>query len=70
MGGVAGGVIASNAIKGKGIVWDFKNEEFNIFRSCKDYNDFIRDKYPEGVQECNSQQPDILQIRAAMEIIK
>ncbi len=70
MGGVAGGVIAANAIKGKGIVWDFKNEEFNIFRSCKDYNDFIKDKYPEGVQECDNREPDILQVRVAMELIK
>lgn len=70
IGGAAGGVIASNAIKPKGIVWDFKNEEFNIFRSCKDYNDFIQDKYPQGVQECDSREPDLFQVRAAMEIIK
>ncbi|MBE8721222.1 hypothetical protein [Sphingobacterium pedocola] len=70
MGGVAGAAIAANAIKGKGIAWDFKNGEFNIFRSCKDFNEFIADKYPEGVQECNNQQPDILLVRTAMEMIK
>jgi hypothetical protein len=54
----------------KGIVWDIKNKEFNIFKNCKDYNDFIKDKYPEGVQECKNQQPDILEVREAIEKIK
>lgn len=70
MGGVAGNAIAQNAIKNKGTVWDFKNEEFNIFRSCKDYNAFIADKYPQGLQECEDQQPDILKVRTAIEMIK
>ena len=57
-------------IKGKGIVWDIKNQEFNIFKNCKDYNDFIKDKYPEGVQQCENQQPDMLLVRKAIEKIK
>lgn len=70
LGGVAGGAIASASIKSKGIVWDVKNQEFNIFRSCKDFNNFITALYPDGVQECKDQQPDLLKVREAIEIIK
>jgi len=70
LGGVGGAAIAQSAIKGKGIVWDFKAQEFNIFRSCKDFNEFIADKYPEGVQECDGQQPDMLKVREAVERVK
>lgn len=69
-GGVAGGAIEGSLHNQKGIVWDIKNSEFNIFKNCKDYNDFIKPLYPEGVQECKKQQPDILLIRKAIEIIK
>ncbi|MCT4602146.1 MAG: hypothetical protein N4A59_04445 [Marinifilum sp.] len=68
--GVAGGVILNDIIRGKGIVWDFKNNEFNIFKSCKDYNKFIKDKYPNGVQEVVKHQPNMLEVRKAIEIIK
>ncbi|TDS13900.1 hypothetical protein [Sphingobacterium paludis] len=70
LGGAAGGVIAANAIKGKGLVWDFKKEQFNIFRHCKDYNEFMTDVYPDGVQQCQDKQPDMDQVRATMELIK
>ena len=68
--GAAGGVAAVSMIKGKGIVWDFKNEEFNIFKSCKDYNQFIESRYAAGVQKCNQHQPDMEQVREAMREIK
>ncbi len=70
IGGVAGGMVAANAIKGKGVVWDHKSGEFNIFKNCKDFNAFIADKYPNGVQDCEDRQPDMLKVRAAIEIIK
>jgi hypothetical protein len=70
VGGAAGAVLAADMVNGKGIVWDFKNNEFNIFKNCKDYNEFIKDKYPEGIQECKNQQADIRQIRTAIEKIK
>lgn len=70
VGGAAGGVAANSMVKGKGIVWDFKNQEFNIFKNCKDYNKFIEPIYPEGVQECNGQQPDMYLVREAMEKVK
>ncbi|WP_112377709.1 hypothetical protein [Flagellimonas maritima] len=68
--GVAGGAVYQGLIKGKGIVWDFKNKEFNIFKSCKDYNEFIEPKLENAVQQCEKHQPDMLQVREAISIIK
>ena len=69
-GVVIGGAISNSMITGKGIVWDTKNKEFNIFKNCKDYNEFIKNIYPEGIQSCEEHQPDILKIREAIEKIK
>lgn len=70
VGGAAGGALARSMIHGKGVVWDFKNAEFNIFRSCKDYNDFIQPLYPQGLQECKNNQPDNYAVRRALDKIK
>ncbi len=64
---VASGVLADDVIYGKGVVWDFKNEEFNIFKNCKDYNEFLEQVYPEGKQKCEKQQPDMLKVREAIQ---
>ncbi len=40
--GAAGGAIVSTLNEGKSVVWDIKNQEFNIFKNCEDYNDFIK----------------------------
>ncbi len=69
-GGAIGGALASNMIHGKGVVWDFKNQEFNIFKNCEDYNDFIKEKYPDGVQDCPDQQPNVIVIRKVIMKIK
>lgn len=69
-GVIIGSAVANSMVNVKGIVWDIKNQEFNIFKNCEDYNDFIKDKYPEGVQECKKHQADILEIRKAIEKIK
>jgi hypothetical protein len=68
--GAAGGATYSDIINGKGIVWDFKNTEFNIFKSCKDYNEFIKDKLGNAVQNCEEHQPDMLEVRKAISEIK
>lgn len=70
IGGVPGAIVANSLLNVKGIVWDVKNKEFNIFKNCEDYNDFIRDKYPAGIQQCNNHQADVLEIRKAIEQIK
>lgn len=69
-GGLNGYSVANAFYDHKGIVWDVKNKEFNIFKSCKDYNEFIKTLYPEGVQECKNHQPDLSKVREAINIIK
>ncbi|WP_318343967.1 hypothetical protein [Flagellimonas baculiformis] len=68
--GAAGGAIYQDLIMGKGIVWDFKKEEFNIFISCKDYNEFIEDKLATGLQSCEQHDPDMFEVRKAISEIK
>ena len=70
VGGASGYIMAKDMINTKGIVWDFKNKEFNIFKNCKDYNRFIEKIHPESVQKCENQQPDITEIRKTIDIIK
>lgn len=69
-GGTAGYSMMQSENSYKGLVWDSKNQEFNIFKNCKDYNDFIKDKSPEDVQECTTNQPDNFRVRKAIEKIK
>lgn len=69
-GGAVGGAIASSLTNAKGVVWDVKNKEFNIFKNCKDFNDFIQYIYPKGVQECKNQQANINLIRKSILEIK
>lgn len=70
VGGASGYILSKEMINKKGIVWDFKNKEFNIFKNCKDYNRFIEKVHPESVQKCENQQPDITEIRKTIDIIK
>ena len=63
-------VLDHDLIKRKGVVWDFKNTEFNIFKSCKDYNKFIKDKSPEDIQKCEDQQPNIFEVRETINKVK
>ena len=68
-GGI-GNEIANEVTRNKGIVWDMKKQEFNIFKSCKDYNNFIESLFPQGIQACETQQPDLEAVRNTMNIIK
>ena len=68
-GGI-GDEIAEDIIRWKGIIWDVKKQEFNIFKSCNDYNRFIEPIYSEGIQGCEMQQPDLEAVRKTMNIIK
>jgi len=70
IGGGVGSVLAQSYIHGKGIVWDFKNQEFNIFKNCNDYNEFISVVYPEGVLDCKSKKINPYAIRKVIDIIK
>lgn len=70
VGGAVGGSLANTVVYGKGVVWDFKNKEFNIFKNCEDFNEFVTAVYPEGVQMCINQQPNYLKIREIIKKIK
>ena len=65
-----GGIIAGDLIKGKGIVWDFKNKEFNIFKNCKDYNKFIKEKSPNDIQKCKNNYPNMFEVRKTIDKLK
>ena len=69
VGGAVGGAIASR-IQGKGIVWDFKKQQFNIFKNCKDYNDFIGWQYTPGVLDCKDKKQNPYKVRKAIDAIK
>lgn len=70
VGGAAGSVLAQSFINARGIVWDFKNEEFNIFKHCKDYNDFMQKYYPKGMLKCGDDTYHIFAVRNVIEQIK
>lgn len=54
---------------GKGVVLDIRNREFNVFKNCKDYNQFITPIYPAGVQNCK-EDFDLLKVRADFNFIR
>jgi len=54
---------------GTGVVWDIKKEEFNIFRNCQDFNEFIENYSVEKI-DCGKQIFELKQIREIVDIIK
>ncbi|MBR8538380.1 hypothetical protein KDU71_22605 [Carboxylicivirga sediminis] len=46
----------TTTVYGKGVVWDYKNNEFNVFTDCKDFNEFI---YPFKLETLNCNVPEI-----------
>lgn len=70
LGGAVGSAVAAGSVHTKGIVWDFENKEFNIFKNCKDFNVFIQDKLPGGNIECKRSQPAITDVRRIIDEIK
>jgi hypothetical protein len=54
----------------KGLVWDFKKQEFNIFKNCADYKNFIIAVLPEKTIECESSEADVKEIRKDILLIK
>ncbi len=64
LGGAAGGVLAARADYLKSIVFDVKNNQFNIIKNCVDYNNFIKDISPDDVQDCSYKMPDRNSVKA------
>ncbi|MCG6190477.1 hypothetical protein [Maribellus maritimus] len=76
IGGLAGGALGE-AIDGSfpettefgtGVVWDVDNQEFNVFRNCPDFNDFIKDYGIEKV-ECGKEPFDLERVRETIKSI-
>jgi len=79
--GIVGGIVGNEVGKaidksypittfgGTGIVWDIKKEEFNIFRNCSDFNDFV-ENYPVEKTDCGKQVFELKQIREIIDKIK
>jgi hypothetical protein len=70
LGLIGGSAVNPSLFNLKGVVWDFKKSEFNIFRNCKDFNAFLEAKWPEGVHECTRHYADISKVRLAISQIK
>jgi hypothetical protein len=80
-GGIAGLIVGNELGKaidksypvttsfGTGVVWDIKKKEFNLFRSCPDFNDLIEGRSIEKI-DCGKQIFELKQIRDIMQIIK
>lgn len=77
VGGIIGSELGSAIEKsypkttygGTGLVWDFKKQEFNIFRNCDDYNEFIKNFSIEKL-DCGKETFDLNRIRNDIETIK
>jgi hypothetical protein len=54
---------------GTGVVWDMRKEEFNIFRNCSDFNEFIENDSVEKI-DCGKQIFELKQIREIIDKIK
>jgi hypothetical protein len=54
---------------GTGVVWDINKEEFNIFRNCSDFNEFIENYSVEKI-DCGKQIFELKQIRDILAIIE
>ena len=70
IGGAVGASIATNSYEIKGVVWDYSFKEFNIFRSCKDFNVFISEKLPQKILDCRNKNVNLQHIRTSIELIK
>ncbi len=77
VGGIAGESLG-NAIEesyptttmyGKGVVWDFKRKEFNVFTDCIDFNEFIESFNIEKIN-CNQSDFNFSEIRKKIDEIK
>ena len=58
----------STTLYGTGLVWDIERNEFNIFRNCPDFNQFIED-YPVGKIDCENEIFDLNRVREIIENI-
>lgn len=53
----------------KGVVWDIKNEEFNVFRNCEDFSNFLESKNLENI-DCKKKSLTFDEIVKFIDLIK
>lgn len=69
--GPAGATLAYSMYKPKGVVWDVKNQEFDVFKSCRNYNLFLEVHDRENIRDCGQYGlPNLSNIRALINRIK
>ena len=50
----------------KGIIYDPQRFEFNVFKNCKDFNEFLAERHPELAYECKKKKLPIEKVREVM----
>jgi hypothetical protein len=50
----------------KGIIYDFDNDSFDLFRDCGDFNEFLNNYYPEKAFECERKTVPVELVRKIM----
>jgi hypothetical protein len=68
-GGAVGGVIGSTLNKLKGVVFDFEKKEFNYFKHCEDFNEFLLERNSDEKVECNDKTINILKVREVIDTL-
>lgn len=64
-GGAVGGTMYNSLFDQKGVVWDFQKQEFDIFKSCKNYNLFLEELKSESKMDCKGgNRPKLVDVRA------
>ena len=69
-GGVSTGIGLGLSLGGgggdriQGMIFDPDNQEFNVFRNCKDFNEFLLERHPEFSYECKKKKIKLNQIRS------
>lgn len=53
----------------RGLIFDPENQEFNVFRNCKDFNEFLLERHPQYAYECKKKKINLNQVRAIIEQI-
>lgn len=69
--GAVGSAMYNGLYDQKGVVWDFKKEEFDIFKSCKNYNLFLEVHDKSNIKNCKGgSRPNLNDVRSLIKRIK
>ena len=68
IGAAVDGAFPETTQFGTGVVWDIGAKEFNVFRNCSDFNDFI-EGYGVKKIDCGNELFDLNRVREIIQII-